>query len=66
MPKAPNSVAREWITIQQAADYLGLTERSVRAMITDGRLRGYRNGRRVIRLDRLEVDAAMAPFGGAA
>jgi excisionase family DNA binding protein len=65
MPTA-NSVAREWITIQEAADYLGLSERSVRAMIADGRLRGYRNGRRVIRLDRNEIDAAMRPFGGAA
>ncbi|MGF2946853.1 excisionase family DNA-binding protein [Mycobacterium sp. Lab-001] len=65
MPTAANSVAREWITIQQAADHLDLTERSVRAMIADGRLRGYRNGRRVIRLDLNEVDAAMKPFGGA-
>ncbi|KDO94858.1 DNA-binding protein [Mycobacterium avium subsp. hominissuis A5] len=35
-------------------------------MIADGRLTGYRNGARLIRLDLNEVDAAMQPFGGAA
>jgi len=35
-------------------------------MIADGRIRGYRNGSRVMRVDLNEVDAAMTPFGGAA
>jgi hypothetical protein len=35
-------------------------------MISDGRLTGYRNGRRLVRVDLNEVDTAMKPFGGAA
>ncbi|MFW0784853.1 excisionase family DNA-binding protein [Gordonia sp. CPCC 206044] len=56
---------RRYATINQTADYLGVTDRTVRQMIADGRLRGYRNGR-LIRLDLNEVDASMQPFGGAA
>jgi excisionase family DNA binding protein len=45
---------------------LKVTDRTVRQMIADSRLRGYRNGGRLIRLDLNEVDDAMRPFGGAA
>jgi excisionase family DNA binding protein len=50
----------------EAAEYLGVTDRTIRAMISDGRLTGYRNGRRLVRVDLNEVDTAMKPFGGAA
>jgi excisionase family DNA binding protein len=55
---------RRYCTLNEAADYLGVTERTVRQMITDGRLIGYRMGNRFIRLDLDEIDAAMRPFGG--
>lgn len=55
-----------YVTILQAAEYLGVTDRTVRQMISDGRLRGYRAGNRLIRLKVDEIDAAMKPFGGAA
>jgi excisionase family DNA binding protein len=58
--------ARRWASIQDVADYLKVTDRTVRQMIADSRLRGYRSGKRLIRLDLNEVDAAMQPFGGAA
>jgi excisionase family DNA binding protein len=57
---------RAYVTITEAADYLGLTTRTVRLMIADGRLTAYSNGPRIIRLDRNEIDAAMRPVGGAA
>lgn len=60
----PNS--RRWASIQETAAYLNVTTRTVRQMIADGRLCGYRNGGRLVRLDLNEVDAAMKPFGGAA
>ncbi|UCZ90467.1 excisionase family DNA-binding protein [Gordonia sp. WA4-43] len=60
-----SSVRRQWATIKNTADYLGVTDRTVRQMIADGRLRGYRNGK-FVRLDLNEVDASMRPFGGAA
>ena len=57
---------RNYATQKQAAEYLGVTERTVRQMIGDGRLIGYRSGKRLVRVDLDEVDAAMVPFGGGA
>ncbi len=58
--------ARRYGKISEAAEYLGVTDRTIRQMIADGRLTGYRNGNRLVRVDLNEVDAAMQPFGGAA
>ena len=55
---------RRWASINDTAEHLDVTERTVRQMIADGRLTGYRIGARFIRLDLDEVDAAMIPFGG--
>lgn len=52
-----------YLTIGQTAELLGLTERTVRQMIADGRLTAYQLGWRVVRLRRNEIDAAMKPFG---
>lgn len=60
------SPPRRWASQQQAAEYLGVTPRTIRQMITDGKIRGYRSNARLIRVDLNEVDAAMQPFGGAA
>ncbi|UHJ55719.1 excisionase family DNA-binding protein [Mycolicibacterium fortuitum] len=57
---------RRYVSPQVAADYLGVTDRTIRQMIADGRLTGYRSGKRLVRLDLNEIDAAMQPFGGAA
>ena len=62
----PDVLRHRYVTILQAAEYLGVTDRTVRQIIADGRLRGYRSGRRVVRLRVDEIDAAMQPFGGAA
>lgn len=55
---------RRFVTPAEAAEYLGVTPRTIRQMISDGRLTGYRSGTRLVRLDLNEVDAAMVPFGG--
>lgn len=57
---------RRYVRIAEAAEYLGVTDRTVRQMIADGRLTGYRSGKRLVRLDLNEIDAAMKPFGGGA
>jgi excisionase family DNA binding protein len=62
--KIAETTATPYISIADAAMYLGVTERTVRVMIADGRLTGYRLGGRVIRLRLSEIDAAMQPFGG--
>lgn len=58
--------ARRWASLQEAAEHLGVTDRTLRTMIADGRLKGYRSGPRLIRVDLNEVDDMMKPFGGAA
>ncbi|HCS59068.1 MAG TPA: DNA-binding protein [Gordonia polyisoprenivorans] len=63
---ANTTTPRRWASINATAEYLGVTDRTIRQMIADGRIRGYRNGRKMIRLDLNEIDAAMKPFGGAA
>lgn len=51
-------MTRRYITIAEAADYLQISDRTVRRLITDGELTGYRMGssRRTIRVDLNEVD----------
>jgi excisionase family DNA binding protein len=55
---------RRWASPSDAAEYLDVTTRTIRQMIADGRLTGYRSGHRLIRLDLNEIDAALVPFGG--
>ncbi|MFV8316281.1 excisionase family DNA-binding protein [Mycobacterium sp. 23] len=61
-----NNPRRRYVSVADAAEYLDVTARTIRQMIADGRLTGYRNGGRLVRLDLNEIDAAMKPFGGAA
>ncbi|BCP00705.1 excisionase family DNA-binding protein [Mycobacterium intracellulare] len=63
MPDIPR---RRYAKQAEAAEYLQVTERTIRQMIADGRLTGYRCGTRLVRVDLNEVDAVMKPFGGAA
>lgn len=60
------STRRRYAKISEAAEYLDVTDRTVRQMIADGRLTGYRSGARLVRVDLNEIDLAMRPFGGAA
>jgi len=49
---------RRYITIADAAEYLQISDRTVRRLIADGELTGYRIGRssRLIRVDLDEID----------
>ncbi len=63
----PETARRRYATLDQAGEYIGVTSRTIRQMIADGRLTGYRNGPRIVRVDLNEVDdRLMKPFGGAA
>lgn len=66
MAPKPTRVNRRYAKMREVALYLDISERTVRAMIADGRLTAYKLGERVVRLDLDEVDAAMTPSGGAA
>jgi excisionase family DNA binding protein len=68
MPKNNSTIGgrARYVKPIEAAKYLGVTDRTIRQMIADGRLTAYRNGPKLVRLDLNEIDAAMRPFGGAA
>ena len=71
MPKL-SAPSRRWITQAEAADRLGVTDRTIRNLIARGDLTGYKLGgstRARVRLDVNEVDACLRPIptaGGAA
>lgn len=67
MPTKPTPVQRRrYAKIGEVAEYLGVTDRTVREMIADGRITGYRNGTRLVRVDLDEIDTVvMQPYGGA-
>ncbi len=56
-------------SIETAAAYIDTSPRTIRRSIAEGRLTGYRFGKRLIRVDLNELDAALRPIptvGGAA
>lgn len=55
------SPARRWIDQRQAAEYLGITDRTLRRMIAAGDLPAYRLGPRLLRIDVADLDALMRP-----
>jgi excisionase family DNA binding protein len=61
-----NGNGRRWASLKEAGAYLGVTDRTVRQMIVDGKICGYRSNARLVCVGLNEVDAAMQPFGGAA
>ncbi|MCV7095391.1 helix-turn-helix domain-containing protein [Mycobacterium kubicae] len=54
------------IGIQEAADRLGVSYRSVRRYISAGRLNAVRVGPRLLKVRADDLDALMRPVGGAA
>jgi excisionase family DNA binding protein len=50
---------RQLETLEQAAQRLGVSPKTIRRRIADGTLTGYRTGPRLIRVDPAEVDAAL-------
>jgi excisionase family DNA binding protein len=54
--------ADKLVSIAETADYLGVNVRSVRNMLYDGRLKGYKLGPRVVRIRLSDIDAALTPY----
>ncbi len=51
---------RRYAKVIEAADYLHVNPVTIRMMLTDGRLKAYRMGPRILRVDLNEIDALMA------
>lgn len=58
---APETGGRRWVSQTEAAEYLGITDRTLRRMIAAGRLPAYRLGPRLLRIDVADLDALMRP-----
>lgn len=59
---APAPLAHKYATIEAEAERLAVTPRTIRRMIAAGEITGYRLGKRMIRLDPAELDAALRPI----
>jgi excisionase family DNA binding protein len=66
LAEAAQRVTLRYISVAEAAEYLNASDRTVRRLIADGELTGYRAGksRRLIRVDLDEIDSKlMQPIG---
>jgi excisionase family DNA binding protein len=54
------------VSIAEAAAYLGVNVRGIRNMLTDGRLKAYKLGPRIVRIRLSDIDAALQPYTEAA
>ena len=63
--KFAGRLADPFITIEETAELLRVTDRTIRHMIADGRLKAYHLGPRIIRFRLSEVESALQPYGGA-
>lgn len=62
---------RQWLTLAEAAEYLGVTDRTLRRKIASGDLPASRLGARLLRINQADLDALLRPVptttrGGAA
>jgi excisionase family DNA binding protein len=54
---------RRWLTQLEAAAYLGVTDRTIRNLISRGALEGRRiQGSRMVKVDREKLDAILRPI----
>ncbi len=69
-PPTPAAVleakARRWASVQAAAEHYQIGTRTLRQMIYDGKVTGYRLGPQLLRVDLTEIDALMQPTQGGA
>lgn len=52
---------RRWVSQAEAAEYLGITDRTLRRMVASGELPAYRLGKRLLRFEQADVDALLRP-----
>lgn len=54
----------KFLSVAEAAKYLGVTPLTIRNMLTDRRLRAYTLGHRVLRIRLSDIEAALTPYAG--
>lgn len=61
MPRSETTSRRQMVTIDQAADFLSCSPRTVRRMISRGEITGFRIGSHMLRIDLAELEAQLRP-----
>jgi excisionase family DNA binding protein len=56
---------RRYASIGQAADYAGVSSRTIRRYIVAGRITGYRVGPKLLKVDLNEIDRIITPVAAA-
>ena len=57
-----NGAARDYLTVEQAASYLQLSQSSIRSYIRDGKLKAFRvAGRRKVLIQRVDLLSLLEP-----
>lgn len=59
------SASTKWISQAEAAEYLGVTDRTIRLYIAQGQLPAYRINRRLIRISQADLDNMLRPIPAA-
>jgi excisionase family DNA binding protein len=63
MPSPPlTRLQRRIASVNAAAEYAGVSTKTIRRRISDGTITGYRLGPRTLRVDLNELDAALRPI----
>lgn len=55
-------MSHEWLSQQQVAAEFGISDRTVRRMIADGRIPAHRLGTRLVRIRRADALRALTPI----
>jgi excisionase family DNA binding protein len=61
MPASPRNAPHDWKSPNQAAEYAGVSVKTIRRRILDGSLPAQRFGPRLLRLDRADLDRLFRP-----
>ncbi|OZC29937.1 helix-turn-helix domain-containing protein [Gordonia polyisoprenivorans] len=59
-------MTKRYVSLDDAADYAGVSTRTIRRWITDNRIAARRVGPRLVRVDLKSIDAMFEPMGAAA
>jgi excisionase family DNA binding protein len=63
--KRSQPVDDQYLSVTQAATYLGLCQKTVQNMLLDGRLKAFTLGPRVVRIRKSDIDSAFVQYGSA-
>lgn len=58
----PTAPASRWIPQDEAVEYIGVTDRTLRRYVAEGKLPAYRLGTRLLRFKQADLDNLLRPI----